>query len=197
MSTPEDSTVVASVPSGVDDAVGVEKSGWFVAIVNNRAEKAAKQRLDKMGYDSYVATQTVMRLWNNGRRAKVERVVIPSTVFIRCTEKERRHIVTLPFINRFMTNKAGGDSDASRKPLAIIPDSQIALLRFMLGNSDTPVTISQAYRKGDRVRVIRGSLCGLEGEVIRLGEGRSELIVCIDMLGCACLEVDPVNLERI
>ncbi|WP_305388361.1 hypothetical protein [uncultured Muribaculum sp.] len=30
----------STVPDGVDDAVGVEKANWYVAIVNNRSEKS-------------------------------------------------------------------------------------------------------------------------------------------------------------
>jgi transcription antitermination factor NusG len=185
------------VPQGVGDAVGVGKSVWYVALVNNNTEKMTGERLSALGYENYVATQLEIRVWRNGKRAKVDRVVIPSTVFVKCTEKERRQIVALPYINRFMTNKAAvTDEQPYRKPLAIIPNRQIETLRFMLGNSDTPVNIGR-YQKGDKVRVARGELCGLEGEVIETSDGKSELIVAIDFFGCARLTIDRINLEPI
>lgn len=84
------------------------------------------------------------------------------------------------------------------KPLAIIPDLEINRLKFMLGQSDIPVNIStRTYLKGDKVRVIRGSLIGLEGEVVDLSPSKVELSVDMDLLGCAKLIIDTVNLELI
>lgn len=187
---------VTTVPLGVGGAVGVEKRCWFVAIVKNNTEKMAYERLSKAGYESYLATQTLFRVWKNGKRAKIDRVVLPTLVFVRCTEQERRQIVALPYISRFMTNKASGNSTA--KPLAVIPDRQIEVLRFMLGQSDVPVTMTErSYRKGDRVRVARGKLCGLEGEVVTTDDGQSELVVRIDILGCAKVLISAIDIEPI
>lgn len=67
----------------------------------------------------------------------------------------------------------------------------------MLGNSDTPVSIIGEYRKGDRVKVIRGSLRGLEGEVVQTSDGKSQLTVGIDFLGYARVDIDVLDVERI
>lgn len=182
----------------VDDAVGVAKSYWFVAIVNHNAEKKAAEKLGKLKIEHYLPSQPEIRVWKNGRKTKVDRVVIPSTIFVYCTEQQRREIVGLPFINRFMTNKAGTINGCSHKPIAIIPDKQIEILKFMLGNSETPVTITSAdFKSGDKVRVRRGNLLGLTGEVLDMSKNQSELIVRLDMLGCARLTIDTINIERI
>lgn len=182
----------------VDDAVGVAKSYWFVAIVNHNTEKSASEKLEKLNIRHYLPIQTELRVWKNGRKSKVDRVVIPSTIFVYCTEQQRKEIVGLPFINRFMTNKAGTRSGVPHRPLAIIPDKQIDTLKFMVGNSDSPVTVTQSdFKHGDKVRVIRGSLLNLEGEVLDMSKDKSELIVCLDVFGCARLTIDTVNLERI
>lgn len=89
---------VATAPDGVGDAVGLEKRYWFVAIVKNNTEKSSLERLTKDGYEGYVATQTVFRIWKNGRRAKINHVVLPGLLFVKCSEKERLQIVTFPYI---------------------------------------------------------------------------------------------------
>lgn len=191
-------TGVTTEPTGVGGAVGVSGAKWFVAIVKHNTEKAVGERLTEMGYETYVPIQTEYKVWRNGRKAKVDRVVIPSVVFIRCTERERRVVVTSPFVNRFMTNKAGTSAPAGNKPLAIIPDHQIAKLRFILCNSDTPVEFSsRTYRKGDIVRVIRGNLRGLEGEVHSIDDKNSELIISLDCLGNARLVIETINVEPV
>jgi len=192
------SNIVASVADVVDDAVGVDKNYWFVAIVNHNSEKQSSEKLTQMGVINFLPIQTEIRVWRNGRKSKVDRIVIPSTIFIYCSEKRRKKIVDLPFIFRFMTNKAGTSNNHGNKPLAIISDCEIERLKFMLGQSDVPVKITdKPFRAGDRVRVIRGNLAGLEGEVMDLKNSKSELIVALDFFGCASLSIDTINLEII
>jgi len=198
MSAKNETNSVVTVPSGVGSAVGVAKSNWFVAVVKNNTEKAVLERMLKLGYECYVPIQKEIRIWRNGKRAIVDRVVIPSLVFIHCTEAVRRDVVSLPFIIRFLTNRAGSSPEGLNKPLAIIPDSQIRTLQFMVGNSDTPVTFTPCiYRQGDKIRVIRGNLKGLEGEVQIVDDRHSELSVVIGLLGSAKLTIDTVDVELI
>lgn len=188
----------APVTDVVGDAVGMEKSHWFVAIVNHNTEKAVAEKLDKIGIENYLPVQTEYRVWKNGRKAKVDRVVIPSMIFIHCSEVKRKEIVTLPFINRFMVNKAGKSVNNLSKPVATIPNDQINRLRFMLGQSDIPVTITEKpYKCGDKVKVIRGTLAGLEGEIYNMSTEKSELVVALKHLGCARLSIENINLEII
>lgn len=182
---------------GVGDAVGVAKKHWFVAFVNHNCEKSSSEKLDRLGIENYIPTQTVIRIWKNGRKSKVVKVEIPSIVFIRCTERERRDIVTLPFIYRFMTDRAN-KTDSFSKALAIVSDEEIKRLKFMLGQSDVPVEITdRPYHTGDKVRVIRGSLVGLEGEVSEMDPNKSVLTVNLKYFGCAKLVIDTINLELI
>lgn len=198
MNTIDSSFRVATVPKGVGDAVGMEESQWYVAIVKHNTERSCAEKLDRMNIQNYVPIQTEYRIWENGRKAKVDRVVIPSTVFIKCTEPERREIVKLPFINRFMTNKARISENNLHKPLAIIPDNQIETLKFMVGNSDTPVSFSNhPYRKGDYIRIVRGKLTGLKGEIHAIDDKHSEIIIRIDYLGNARLTIETINVEPI
>ena len=198
MNTIDKSFRFATVPDGVGDAVGMEKSQWYVAIVKHNTEKNSAEKLDKMGIETYLPIQSEHRVWKNGRKAKIDRVVISSTIFIKCTETERREIVKLPFINRFMTNKAGTSANTAHKPLAIIPDNQIELLKFMLSQSDIPIEITEKnFKNGDKVRVIRGSLAGLEGEIVDTKNVQIELIISLELFGCARLYIDKKNLEII
>ncbi len=89
------SNIVQPVTDVVDDAVGVEKSYWFVAIVNHNSEKRSSEKLNNMNIENYLPTQTELRVWRNGRKAKVDRIVIPSIIFVYCTEQKRKGIVGL------------------------------------------------------------------------------------------------------
>ena len=182
----------APATPNVDDAVGVAKAKWFIAIVNNRSEKTSAERLTKMGIESYVPVQEELRVWNNGKRVTVEKVMIPSKIFIHCTERQRREIVTLPFIFRFMTNRAGTSVNTVSKPLAIVPDYEIEQLKFMLGVEEAKVAFTDRFVKGDKVKVRRGPFRGLIGVVLEDAETKtSHLYIDIDFLGSAFVEIDP------
>ena len=49
---------------------------------------------------------------------------------------------------------------------------------------------------GQQVRVIKGPLTGLEGELITV-EGKSDLVVRIQQLGCATVEINAGMVEVI
>ncbi|MDE6668691.1 MAG: UpxY family transcription antiterminator [Muribaculaceae bacterium] len=184
-------------PQGSDGAVGVPEPKWFVAIVNSRHEKKVAENLQETGIKSYVATQKEMKVWKNGKRKTIDRVVIPSVVFVNCTEKERRQIVSLPFIYRFMVNRSA-ESGTLNKPVAVIPDLQIQKLQFMLGQSDLPVNfVPSAFKVKDNVRVIRGSLKGLYGQIMENSDGTHTLTVGIELLGGAAVKIDPYDVEKI
>ena len=186
-------TGITAVPSSTDGAVGVRKVKWYAAILKRpRAEKMVAEQLTNQGYEVYVASQKVLRQWANGKRKFIDHVVIPSILFIHCTEEERLAAVHHPYISRYMVNRA----DDNR--VAVIPEKQIDCLKFILGQSDVPVEfVPTEYKCGDKVRVIRGSLLGLEGEVVDLNSAKSELTIVIPNFGCAKLIMETVNLELI
>ena len=184
---------------GVDDAVGIfpaeENRSWFVAVVNRNSEKLIRERLLQKGYEAYVASQQEEHRWANGRKKKVERVVITARIFIRLTEAERREVVHLPYINYFMTDKAMAVNAYGTHPLAVIPDREMQMLRFMLCNADAPVDfISTRLRAGDKIRIVRGPLKGFEGEVTRLA-GETYAFVRLSILGAATIRVAPQDIE--
>ena len=169
---------------------------WYVAIVATNSEKACRDRLVALGHEAWVASQEEMRVWRNGRRSTVERVVIPLMVFVHATEQERRDIVNLPFIKYFLTDKAGRANDFGVHPVAVIPQREMEKLQFMLYQNDQPVTfLSRPLKAGGSVRVIRGSLRGLEAQVTRYRDGDTYLVVNVGMLGCAMVRIALSDVE--
>lgn len=182
--------------AGVGQKASQARQHWYVAVVNNRTERSTAERLNALGYETYVAAQDEVRVWRNGRRHRTHRIAIPAMIFIRCTEARRLEAVRLPYIFRFLSNRAAEASDDGRRRIATVPEREMATLRFMLGQSEVPVEIGErTYVAGQRVRVTRGRLQGLEGETLTDSDGRMELYVQLDILGCARLTISPTDLE--
>ena len=71
---------ITPVTDVVDGAVGVEETHWYVAIVNNNSERSVAERLKDRGmegaYESYVPIQREKRVWKNGRKKEIDRVLL-------------------------------------------------------------------------------------------------------------------------
>lgn len=177
-----------------------EEIQWFVAIVHNRSEKLCANRLDKLGVENYVPIQKEMHQWKSGARKMVERIVLPAMVFIRTTERDRKStVVKLPYIKRFMPNRSCTSNAYGRSPVAVIPNDQIDRLKFILGNSDAPVEFEPvSYRLGDKVRVARGGLMGMEGNIVECPDGENAYFaIRVDFLGLAKVKIARGDLEKI
>lgn len=184
----------------VSRAVGVpdEVRSWYISIVRNNTEKSSNTRLKELGYETYLPVQEYISVWKDGRKKKREQILIPNVVFIKLTEKERLDVVNLPYINYFMVDKAAKVDGYNRHPVATVPDEQIKKLQFMLGQNDSEVMFdSSKARRGDMVKVVRGSLAGLEGILCSQNEKKSYVVVELHLLGNVKIEVSMSDLVQI
>lgn len=174
----------------VTDEHVVHPKHWVAALVQLRCEKTASKKLNALGIANYVPIQSEIHQWSD-RRKKVERVVIPMIVFIHAEMEEIKKLVYHSFIHKLLTFPG-------QKTPAIIPDSQIENLKFMLGQSESSVEMREyVFITGDRVRIISGPLKGIEGELCRVEARKTMLSVQIDCLGYACIDVEAGEVERV
>ena len=160
---------------------------WVAALVQVHSERSVSKRLQDMGIESWVPTQSEVHQWSD-RKKKVERVVIPMIVFVHVQESDIKPLAYHSFIHKLLT------APGQRTP-AIIPDAQIESLRFMLGQSEAQVEIRERVLKtGDHVRIVRGPLKGLEGELCKVEDGKPMVAVQVDALGYACINIDKADL---
>ena len=110
-------------------------------------------------------------------------VLLPMMVFVHVNPKERMEVLSFSTVSRYMVIAWREHS------LAVIPDEQMARLRFMLDYSEEAVCMNDTpLARGEKVRVIKGPLSGLVGELVTVG-GKSKIAVRLNMLGCACVDM--------
>ncbi|MBQ7349575.1 MAG: UpxY family transcription antiterminator [Bacteroides sp.] len=161
-----------------------ETRKWYAAYVRLFHERKTSEKLAAMGIESYVPVREEIHQWSQ-RKKKVQRVLIPQMIFIRGTEKERLEALTLASISHYMVLRG------EHRP-AVIPDQQMERFKFMVDYSEETIEMMNSpLEPGQKIQVIKGPLAGLEGELIEL-EGKSKVIVRLDMLGCAGVDM-PVG----
>ncbi len=167
----------------------VPRKQWLVAYVKSCMEKKTAERLTAMGIEHYLPVQTVERRWSD-RVKRTEKLVLPLMIFVHVTPKERPLPLTLSAVSRYMVLRG-------QHTPAVIPDQQMERFRFMLDYSPEAVKFSaSSLSPGDPIRVIKGPLTGLEGELVNLN-GKHQVVIRIDLLGCAHVEIPVGYVERI
>ena len=171
--------------NGTDDREARPKF-WIALYTRLRSEKKVKEILDKMGIETYLPIQKQMRQWSD-RKKLVDVVVIPMTIFVNISKEKLHLIIKHPLILRPFTFPGSKD-------IAKIPVNQIELLKFILGQSDYPVCFdTSAFQVNDKVRVLRGPLMGLTGEVINSDDKCLELAVSVGLKGTARLKIEKID----
>lgn len=161
---------------------------WLVAFVRVCHEKKTSERLTKMGIENFLPIQREVHQWSD-RRKVVDRVILPMMIFVYVDRHEQKQVLTLAAISRYMVLR--GESTP-----AVIPDRQMSRFKFMLDYSDETISMNTSpLAPGERIRVIKGPLTGLEGELVNVN-GKSKVAVRLTMLGCACVDMPAGCIER-
>ena len=170
----------AGPTNGTGEGVAYSKR-WYVALVRMHHEKKVAERLNKMGIENFVPVQQELHQWSD-RRKMVESVLLPMMIFVHVDPKERKEVLSFSTVSRYMVLR--GESSP-----AVIPDEQMARFRFMLDYSEEAVSMSTTLlARGEKVRVIKGPLTGLVGELVNV-DGKSKIAVRLNLLGCACVDM--------
>lgn len=178
-----------SLVNGTNDREAHPKF-WIAALVQMNCERKSAEKLSKLGISNYVPIQEEMHQWSD-RRKKITRVVIPMVVFVRVDEIERNLVRDLSFIYKLITYP--GQSQP-----AIIPDSQMSQLQFMVDNSKDQIVFKESSLCiGDTIQVIRGPLKGLTGSVCQTEDKKLMVAVRLDFLGYACVNIPITDIEQI
>lgn len=153
-------------------------------------EKRVAEHLKAKQIECFVPIQEVVKQWSD-RKKKVKQVIIPMMVFVRTNEKQRLEILQTEASARgFLIDRT------THRP-AIIRDKEMEAFRFMLDFSDEAVHFcSDSFCPGEKVRVLKGPLKDLEGELVSV-DGKHELRVRIEQLGCAVVDIPAGYVEKI
>ena len=155
---------------------------WWVLHTKARNEKALSDDLRRLHIQHFLPLVRCRRSYA-GRAREVTIPLFPSYVFLCGGEEDR--------LASLKTNRIANVLDVPDQDRLKVDLRQIQ----RVVESSKPVDLYPRLRKGCRCRVVRGSLAGLEGVVIRRPH-LWRVYVGVDFLGqSAELEIDPTLLE--
>jgi transcriptional antiterminator RfaH len=151
---------------------GFDDTRWFAVWTRSRQEKTAEAMLQLIGVDHYLPMKSELRQWSD-RKKTVSSPLFSGYLFVRvnATTHSRLQVLKVPGVAGIVGN--------SRGPLPI-PDQQIQDIRTILARR-VEFTVIPILKEGDRVRVVRGSLIGVEGRLLQR-KSSSHLINSVETL---------------
>src|SRR6201994_2871749 len=153
-------------------SAGPHEASWYAVSTKSRQEKVVASMLDYLEVANFVPLVKEERRWSD-RKQIVAMPLFQGYVFVRITTSGefQLRVLKVPGVVDFVRSRTG--------PLAI-PDREIEDVRAVLacGVGCSPYPFLKA---GDRVRVVRGALAGIEGKLIRSGS-QSKLVISIEMI---------------
>ena len=158
-------------PYALSPAPPEAASRWYAIYTRPRAEKRTAERLVEAGIEVYLPLVKTMRVWSD-RRKMVEKPLINSYLFVKVHESSLREVLGVEGACRYI---------AFEGKAAAIPEEQIMNLRLLVDSEADVEVTGERISKGDPVRVTHGSLRGLTGEIIKIGN-RNRVVVRIESI---------------
>ena len=103
----------------------INNKKWFVLYTKPKHELKVVDNLLNIGIESYCPTVMSNRIWSD-RIKKIKKVLIKSTVFVKCADKERVSVFDIPSTVRYLFH--------CKKP-AVVFDSEIKHLKKLEQNN--------------------------------------------------------------
>jgi len=156
-----------------------EPRRWYAVQVRHQHEKAVARALTHNNFETFLPLYRSRRQWSD-RVKLLELPLFPSYVFARFREPQRVLVLRTPGVRSIVS--------FNHRP-APVREEEIESLQVMV-RSGLPIEPWPILREGQRVRVERGPLQGVEGVLLRFKSGW-RVVVGVEILQRAvAAEVD-------
>lgn len=163
---------------------------WFAARTRANQELGLRNSLIKLEITHYLPTHIVTRRISD-RVKRVEVPVINNLIFIRTTKQQAFSLI------KDYALKLHYIKDTETGSLLVVPNKQMDDFMFVMDLSPESVRqCNEMYEPGDRVRIVKGNLAGIEGEMVRL-EGKTHVLLRIPQVLVVSVKVPKSYLEKI
>lgn len=160
---------------------------WYAVYTKSRHEKVVAEELWQKEIEVFLPLRNVVSKWKD-RKKEVQFPLFPGYLFVNVPIKERRlDILKVPSVVRII----GYD----KEPVPIPTDQVVAVKTLVF--SKLPYDPFPDIVVGDRVRVRRGPLRGMEGILVEK-KTKYRFVISVDLIqqAVAC-EIDAADVEKI
>ncbi len=161
---------------------------WYAVHTRSNFEKRIAEELSAKGIENYVPSYQEVRQWKD-RKQKLDLPLFPGYLFTRFYDCPEARIAVLRTAGVVRILGQSGAIEA-------VPQHEIETVRSLL-RSALPCYTHPFLRVGERVRVRKGALRGVEGFLVRV-KNETRLVVSVALLSRSiAAEIDARDVERI
>ncbi|MDR3727392.1 MAG: UpxY family transcription antiterminator [Terracidiphilus sp.] len=173
------------MPPSQDIGVGTrQESAWWAVYTRHQHEKVVAQMLSAKGFEVFLPLYDSTRRWKD-RNKMLSLPLFPCYLFVRGENMHRLQVMTTPGVHMILCNG---------EKVAVVPEAEIQAIRKTV-EGDFHIEPHPFLKYGERVRVKRGSLAGVEGILVRK-RNQYRLVLSVDMLAQSVgVEVDASDVE--
>jgi transcription antitermination factor NusG len=158
------------------------RSPWCAVYTRHQHEKTIGEMLEAKGFEVFLPLYESTRRWKD-RRKVISLPLFPCYVFVRGAHERRLPVLTTPGVHMIISRG---------ERIATVPEEEIEAIRRII-DGQLSVEPHPFLRCGERVRVVRGSLQGVEGILTRK-KNLYRLVLSVDMLAQAVsVEIDAFD----
>jgi transcription antitermination factor NusG len=157
---------------------------WWALYTRHQHEKSVAETLSTKGFEVFLPLYESVRRWKD-RKKVLALPLFPCYVFVRGGTDRKLQVVTTPGVHTILYHG---------ERVATIPEAEIdAIQRALEGRLS--IEPHPFLKCGERVRVTRGALEGVEGILLRK-KNWSRLVLSVDMLAqSVAVEIDSSDVE--
>jgi transcription antitermination factor NusG len=161
------------------EVAGCEDSNWWALYTRHQHEKSVAEMLSAKGFEVFLPLYSAMRRWKD-RKKMLSLPLFPCYVFVRGGLNRRLQVVSTPGVHMILFYG---------ERVAIIPEDEILAIQKTV-EGDFSVEPHPFLKCGERVRVVGGSLEGVEGVLVRK-KNMFRLVLSVAMLAqSVSVEID-------
>ncbi|TAF79398.1 MAG: UpxY family transcription antiterminator [Sphingobacteriales bacterium] len=160
----------------------LDNYNWYPLYTKSRFEKKTNDILSKKGIKTYLPISKRLKQWSD-RKKWVEEPLFQSYIFVHISAKEYELVIQTPGVVRFIYFSG---------KIACITNAQIEQLKKILAENYEPEVTFAKLEKGQKVKIIEGSLKGYQAEMV-MWQKQSRLLLRIDALGQSLLLKIPAG----
>jgi transcription antitermination factor NusG len=158
---------------------------WFAVYTTCRHEKRIAEHLESRAVPHFLPMYRSRRSWKDGSNVTLDLPLFPGYIFVHIDRSERVRVLEVPGVLWIV-----GSSGSQPTPL---PDFEIETLRSAL-NPLSAVPYPTLF-VGQRVRICRGALNGIEGIIVRQKNSFRLVITLQLIMQSIAVEVDAGDVE--
>ena len=178
--------VVSGTANFEEAALSAACPSWFAVFTSSHHEKKVSQLFAQRQIENFLPLYSEMHHWTNRRKVSVQLPLFPNYIFVHISRGQRGRVLQVPGVLAMV--------GCGYEPTPL-PDFEIESLRSAL-----------CFRKfephpylvvGERVRIRRGSLEGMEGVLLRKKNNLRVVLTVALIRQSVAVEVDAGDVEPI